>query len=104
MNIEEAIKNKVSEAITQGLEIELNKLVNSLNTISSALKKANEDISLYTVEEVSKILKSNPNTIYSLIREGKLQALKLGRYKIPHYELDRFLRDNLGQDLSEYIG
>lgn len=58
---------------------------------------------LFTVEEVSKILKSNTNTTYKLIREGKLQALKLGRFKVPYFELERFLRDNLGQDLSDYI-
>lgn len=58
---------------------------------------------LFTVEEVSKILKSNTNTTYKLIREGKLQALKLGRLKIPGFEIERFLHDNLGQDLSEYV-
>nr|WP_026050936.1 helix-turn-helix domain-containing protein [Clostridium tunisiense] len=58
---------------------------------------------LFTVEETAKILKSNANTTYKLIREGKLQALKLGRFKIPYFELERFLRDNLGQDLSDYI-
>lgn len=58
---------------------------------------------LCTVEETSSILKSNTNTVYKLIREGKLQALKLGRLKVPVFEIERFLRDNLGQDLSDYI-
>lgn len=58
---------------------------------------------LFTVEETAKILKSNANTTYKLIREGKLKALKLGRVKVPYFELERFLRDNLGQDLSEFI-
>ncbi|MFL0196050.1 helix-turn-helix domain-containing protein [Clostridium sp. WILCCON 0269] len=58
---------------------------------------------LCTVEETSTILKSSTNTIYRLIREGKLQALKLGRLKIPVFEIERFLRENLGEDLSEYI-
>ena len=60
-------------------------------------------IKLCTVEETSKVLKTNTNTVYKLIREGKLKALKLGRLKIPVFEIDRFLHDNLGEDLSEYI-
>ena len=56
---------------------------------------------VYTVGEAAKELKTN--TVYKLIRDGKLQALKLGRLKIPSFELDRFLHDNLGADLSEYI-
>lgn len=58
---------------------------------------------IFTVEETSKILKSSPNTIYKLIKEGKLQALKLGRLKVPIFEIERFLRDNLGHDLSEFV-
>jgi len=60
-------------------------------------------IKLCTVEETSKVLKTNTNTVYKLIREGKLKALKLGRLKVPVFEIDRFLHDNLGEDLSEYI-
>ncbi|MFL0194813.1 helix-turn-helix domain-containing protein [Clostridium sp. WILCCON 0269] len=58
---------------------------------------------IFTVEETSKILKSSTNTIYNLIRQGKIKALKLGRLKVPMFELERFLRDNLGEDLSEYV-
>lgn len=62
-----------------------------------------ETTEVYTVGEAAKRLKTNTNTVYKLIREGKLQALKLGRLKIPSFELDRFLHENLGEDLSEYI-
>lgn len=58
---------------------------------------------LCTVAETAKVLKTNTNTVYKLIREGQLQALKLGKLKVPIFEIDRFIRDNLGQDLSEYI-
>jgi excisionase family DNA binding protein len=58
---------------------------------------------IFTVEETSKILKSSTNTVYKLIREGKIKALKLGRIKVPLEEIERFLRDNLGQDLSEFV-
>lgn len=67
-------------------------------------KEVKEGIKLVcTVDETSKILKTNTNTVYKLIREGRLQALKLGRLKVPLFEIERFLHDNLGEDLSEYI-
>lgn len=64
---------------------------------------AKEIIEVYTVGETAKKLKTNTNTVYKLIRERKLQALKLGRLKIPSFELERFLHDNLDEDLSEYV-
>lgn len=54
---------------------------------------------LLTVNEVAKTLKTNPNTVYQLINKGELKGLKLGRIKIPYFEVDRFLRDNLGRDV-----
>ncbi|KYH35378.1 helix-turn-helix domain protein [Clostridium tepidiprofundi DSM 19306] len=66
-------------------------------------KVTKQGIEVFTVGETAKILKSNTNTVYKLIREGKIQALKLGRLKVPAFEIERFLHDNLGQDLSEYI-
>lgn len=55
---------------------------------------------LLTVKEVSKILKINNEYVYQLIRKGDLKALKLGRWKVPYFELDRFLRDNLGREFE----
>ncbi|WP_034869433.1 helix-turn-helix domain-containing protein [Clostridium lundense] len=69
----------------------------------AAIEKRELPDLVFTVEETAKILKSNTNTTYKLIREGKLQALKLGRLKVPMFEIERFLRDNLGEDLSKYI-
>jgi len=54
---------------------------------------------LLTVNEAAKTLKTNPNTVYELISRGELKALKLGRIKIPLFELERFLKDNLGKDI-----
>ena len=54
---------------------------------------------LLTVNEVAKTLKTNPNTVYQLINKGELKGLKLGRIKVPYFEIDRFLRDNLGKDV-----
>lgn len=59
-----------------------------------------EDI-LYTVAETAKLLKTNPNYIYELIKRGLLPALKLGSYKIRKSALIEFLITNEGKDLTD---
>ena len=59
-----------------------------------------EDI-LYTVSEAAKLLKTNPNYIYDLIKKGLLPALKLGSYKIRKTTLLEFLKTNEGKDLTD---
>lgn len=56
---------------------------------------------LYTVKETSKILKTNTDYVYSLIRKGYLRCLKLGSYKIKKTTLDGFLTKYEGYDLSD---
>lgn len=56
---------------------------------------------LFTIKEVSKKLKINVNLVYSLIKAGHLQALKLGSQKITSYELERFIREASGKDFSD---
>lgn len=59
----------------------------------------NLDNVLLTVHEVAKVLKCSPNSVYELINKGELKGLKLGRIKVPYFEIDRFLRDNLGREV-----
>lgn len=59
-----------------------------------------EDV-LYTVKEVSKLIKSNTNCVYELIRKGLLPALKLGSYKVRRTALLEFLEKNEGKDLTD---
>lgn len=56
---------------------------------------------LYTVAEVSKIIKSNPTYVYGLIRKGLLPALKLGSYKVRRTAIVDFLEKNEGKDLTD---
>lgn len=53
---------------------------------------------LYTVDEVSQILKVNKNFVYDFINRKYITALKLGRYKVTKFELLRFLKDNNGKN------
>lgn len=56
---------------------------------------------VYTVSEVSKILKTNTSYVYKLIEAGLLPVLKLGRIKIRRVSLLKFLRTYEGMDLTE---
>lgn len=56
---------------------------------------------LYTVKETSKILKTNTDYVYALIKKGKLKCLKLGSYKIRKSALEEFLTQYEGYDLSD---
>lgn len=56
---------------------------------------------IYTVREVSKLLKTDIHTVYDLIKKGILKGLKLGKLKVTREELIRFLRENNGKDLTD---
>lgn len=49
------------------------------------------DVALYTVTEVSKILKTNRSYVYELINSGNLPCVKIGHIKIRHDALAKFL-------------
>jgi len=59
-----------------------------------------EDV-LYTVTEVSKLIKTNPAYVYELIKTGHLQVLKLGSMKIRRTTLLNFLEKYEGYDLTD---
>ena len=59
-----------------------------------------EDV-LYTVSEVAKLLKTNVNYVYTLIKKGYLPALKLGSYKVRKISIDKFLQKYEGKDLTD---
>jgi excisionase family DNA binding protein len=59
-----------------------------------------EDV-LYTVTEVSKLIKSNPAYVYELIKAGLLPVIKLGSYKVRKTALLSFLEKYEGKDLTD---
>lgn len=59
-----------------------------------------EDI-LYTIPEVSKLIKSNANYVRELLKSGQLKGLQLGNVKVRKSELERFLKENEGKDLTD---
>lgn len=55
---------------------------------------------LFTVKELKQIFKISEGDVYNLINDGELKAMKLGRLKVPYFEVERFLRDNLGREFD----
>ena len=52
----------------------------------------NNDLRVYTLEEVQELLKVTRPTIYSYIKTGKLKATKIGRYwRVKHDDLKEFI-------------
>lgn len=56
---------------------------------------------LYTVKDVSEILKTNVAYVYKLRDAGLLQFLKLGQYKCRKRTLEEFLKKYEGYDLTD---
>ena len=101
MYIEEQISD-LKKAVTK-LEKQMNNLpsLNLPQGISSNTIVNKDCDVVYSVKEVSKILKTNSAYIYELIRTGKLPALKLGSIRVRRQTLIRFLNEYDGYDLSD---
>jgi len=56
---------------------------------------------LYTVPEVAKILRCNPNRVYDLNKAGLLPFMKLGKLKCRREALIAFLEKYEGYDVSD---
>jgi len=55
---------------------------------------------LYTVKEVSQLLKCNVDMVHKLRKAGLLPFMKLGQYKIRKEALDEFLKQYEGYDVT----
>ncbi|WP_097026145.1 helix-turn-helix domain-containing protein [Clostridium peptidivorans] len=56
---------------------------------------------LLSVTETAERLKTNKNFIYLLIKKGFLKSLKIGSMKIRNTEINRFLQEFDGKDLTD---
>lgn len=58
------------------------------------------DIKVYTLDEVADILKVTRRTLYTYVKEGKLPAVKMGKYwRVPQESLQSFI--STGTDVAE---
>ena len=56
---------------------------------------------LYTVKEVAEMLRCNEDYVHKLRKSGKLRFMKLGHYKVREEELERFLKEAEGYDMTD---
>lgn len=56
---------------------------------------------LYTIKEVSKLLKCSINRVHDLRKSGVLKCLKLGNYKVTASSLNDFLSRYDGMDITD---
>lgn len=60
------------------------------------MKKENKQTRLLSVSQAAKELSIRNETVKTLIYEGRIQVLEIGkRMKIPYSELERFISENL---------
>jgi excisionase family DNA binding protein len=51
-----------------------------------------EEFTLYTIEQISDILKVTQRTIYNYIKNKDLKAVKIGKYwRVKHSDLEEFI-------------
>ena len=50
---------------------------------------------LLSVSEVAKMLKVNRNFVYNLIKNGELEAVKIGSIKVKKEALNRYIENNV---------
>ena len=50
---------------------------------------------LLSVSEVAKLLKVNRNFVYNLIKNGELEAVKIGSIKVKQQALNRYIENNV---------
>lgn len=58
---------------------------------------------LYTVREVSKLLKTSVQYVYRLINAGLLSSIRVGGIKVSQNALDQFLSAYEGQDVNRVL-
>jgi len=51
-----------------------------------------ENFTLYTIEQISEILKVTKRTVYNYIKNSDLKAVKIGKYwRVKHSDLEEFI-------------
>jgi len=61
-----------------------------------------EEFTLYSVEEVTEILKVTQRTLYNYIKSGSLKAIKVGKYwRVRHEDLREFINNGTEHQYSQ---
>ncbi|MDP2425387.1 MAG: helix-turn-helix domain-containing protein [Candidatus Izemoplasmatales bacterium] len=61
-----------------------------------------DEIVLYSVEEITAILKVTQRTLYNYIKSGSLKAIKVGKYwRIKHQDFQNFIDNGTGEQYAQ---
>ena len=74
-----------------------------LKEMKKLIKHSNPNNFLMTIPEAAERLSLTTNTVYELIHSGQLQALKIKKFRISNAEINRFINENYGKDLTELV-
>ena len=92
-------EKELDEAIAKMKPLNIGGFVNKVQK-NNEEGEFSEDV-VYTVKEVSLLIKTNVGYVYNLIRKGYLPALNLGSLKVRKSSLLEFLEKYDGKDLSD---
>ena len=67
------------------------------------IKHSNPNNFLMTIPEAAERLSLTANTVYELIDSGQIQALKIRKLRISNAEINRFINENYGKDLTSLV-
>lgn len=97
-------RNNPSLEVMQNISNALGEKVERVFKVNESINQKEvswlEDV-VYTVVELTKILKINKNAVYSLLNKGLIKYLILGGKKVRKITLDEFLEKYDGKDLSD---
>jgi len=91
-------EKQIAEAIIN--ELKRHSFIGEKQNVTVIYNAESQDV-LYTVSEVTKLIKSSPSYVYELIKAGLLPALKLGSMKVRRSALLEFLEKYEGKDLTD---
>nr|WP_288564098.1 helix-turn-helix domain-containing protein [uncultured Romboutsia sp.] len=74
-----------------------------LKEMKKLIKHSNPNNFLMTIPEAAERLSLTANTVYELIDSGQIQALKIRKLRISNAEINRFINENYGKDLTSLV-
>ena len=82
----------------------MSKKENEVSVSLELLKEMKKLINfLMTIPEAAERLSLTANTVYELIDSGQIQALKIRKLRISNAEINRFINENYGKDLTSLV-
>lgn len=84
-------------------QFKLNFIVSTIFITSNLIIAQEEkgDKMLYTIRQAADLLGISPNKLYDLIHAGRIKCIKLGSMKVSKTEIDRFIEQSQGKDLTD---